>query len=127
MNSDRSLPDLLRDLLNQLTALIRDEGHLVRAEMTEKINQVSSGAGMLAAALAFGIGTIVILLMAGVYGLSEVVEPWLAALIVAGVALVLTLILAAMGKSRMKPRNLAPNRTVEQVRSDMNFAKEKAR
>ena len=68
MEQEKSLGTLMRDLLQQLSTLVRDEIQLARAEMTEKTNQVAAGAGMLGAALAFGIGAIVILLLALVLG-----------------------------------------------------------
>jgi uncharacterized membrane protein YqjE len=125
MEQEKSLGTLMRDLLQQLSTLVRDEIQLARAEMTEKTNQVAAGAGMLGAALAFGIGAIVILLLALVLVLDAVMQAWLAALLVGIAAAVVAMLLMNAGRSKMKARNLAPNRTIDSVRRDGQLAREK--
>ena len=63
------------------------------------------------------------LLAAAVLGLSNVVAPWLAAVIVGVVVLAIGGILAMMGKNRLKPQNLQPNRTIGTLRDDKRWAK----
>ena len=125
MEQEKSLGTLMRDLLQQLSTLVRDEIQLARAEMTEKTNQVAAGAGMVGAALAFGIGAIVILLLALVLVLDAVMQAWLAALLVGIAAAVVAMLLMNAGRSKMKARNLAPNRTIDSVRRDGQLAREK--
>ena len=125
MEQEKSLGTLMRDLLQQLSTLVRDEIQLARAEMTEKTNQVAAGAGMLGAALAFGIGAIVILLLALVLVLDAVMQAWLGALLVGIAAAVVAMLLMNAGRSKMKARNLAPNRTIDSVRRDGQLAREK--
>lgn len=127
MDQTKSLPDLMRDLLNQLTNLVRDEIQLAKAEMSEKTGELGSAAGMFGGALAFAVGGIVVLMMSGVYALSEVVQPWLAALIVGVGALILSFILLSAGKSKLSAKNLAPSRTARSVQSDAQLVKEKVR
>lgn len=125
--NNRSITELFRDLVEQASKMIRHEVGLARAEMMEKAGQASSGATMLAMALIFGIGAVVVLLGAAVIALSNVVAPWLAALIVGVIAALLAWAMAEKGKSDLRARNLIPNRTIESVRADTGLAKEKAR
>lgn len=123
--NEKPLSELVRDLMNQVSSMIRHEIGLARAEMSEKASQASSGVVMLGMALALGIGAIVILLMSAVVALNDVMEPWLSALIVGGVAALVAAAMAAKGKANLKARNLAPDRTVESLRSDAHFLREK--
>lgn len=125
--SDRPLSELLRDLVDQLSSIIRHEIGLARAEMAEKAGQAGSGVTMLALALILGIGAVVILLGAGVAALSEVMEPWASALVVGGAAALVAALMAAKGKSNLKPRNLAPSRTMHSMQADTRLVKEKVR
>ncbi|MGF1627446.1 MAG: phage holin family protein [Alphaproteobacteria bacterium] len=122
---EKPLSELMRDLVNQVASMIRHELGLARAEMSEKASQASSGVGMLAAALALGMAGLVILLMAGVFALDTVMEPWAAALIVGGAAVIVAWVLVAIGKSHLRARNLMPSRTLRSVQADVRFAKEK--
>lgn len=124
----RSTPSLIGDLIGHVTELFRKELMLARAELNEKTSQVTSAGGILAGALVFGIvgliflaGTLTLALIAA--GLSPV---W-AALIVGGVLTLLAVIMAMSGKSKLKPANLAPNRTVHSVQQDAKMAKERVK
>jgi hypothetical protein len=124
---DRPLSELLRNLVDQLSSIIRHEIGLARAEMSEKASKAGSGVTMLAMALVLGIGAVVILLGAGVAALSNVMEPWISALIVGGAAALVAALMAAKGKSNLKPGNLAPSRAMHSVQADTQLVKEKVR
>ncbi|MEQ9639900.1 MAG: phage holin family protein [Alphaproteobacteria bacterium] len=122
---DRSLPELMRDLIEQVGNLVRDEVRLARAETSEKLNIVKAAAGLLAGALAFAIGGIVIVLFAAAAALGQYMDAWLASLIVGVAALAVAAILVSVAKSQMTARELAPSRTAQSVRTDAQFLKEK--
>src|SRR4051794_41802898 len=85
MDDDRPLPDLMRDLSQQSTELIRQEIELAKAELRAKGKSAGVGAGMFGAAgliALFGVGALTACL---VLALATVMDAWLAALIVAGV------------------------------------------
>lgn len=123
--NEKSLPQLMRELVDQVSRMLRHEIDLARAEAGQKASQASSGATMLAVALVLGLGAVVTLLFAAVAALNLVMDAWLAALIVGGVAALIAAMLALKGRSNLKARNLMPSRTIETVRSDARFAKEK--
>jgi hypothetical protein len=125
--NDRPLSELLRDLVDQLSSIIRHEIGLARAEMSEKAGQAGSAIAMLAMALVLGTGAVVILLGAGVAALSNMMEPWASALIVGGAAALVAALMAAKGKSNLKPGNLAPSRAMHSVQADTQLVKEKVR
>ena len=124
-NYNRSVPEIFSSILNQLTNLFRKEMQLARTEVSEKVGQAVGGIVMVLIGAVLLIPALVILLQAGVAALIDAgMEAHWAALIVGGAALLLGAILAMIGVSRLKAENLAPKRTIEQLRQDTVVAKE---
>ncbi len=122
---DRSLPDLLSHALAQFGALIRTEMRLARAEITAKSKQAALGVGLIGAAALAGIGPIVLLLLALALWFVELgLSPPLAHLLAAVVGLLGCAGLALLGLNRLKPENLTPDRTLEEVQRDVATVKE---
>jgi len=121
----RSIPGILSDLIGQFTTLLRQETELARTEMSEKISSALMGVAMAAGAAVLLLPALVILLMAGVYGLSEGLEwpMWMSSMIVGGAALIIGLIIVAIGASRLKPSALKPEKTIKQLQEDAAMAK----
>ena len=119
---DKTIGTLISDLTRDITTLFRQEIRLVKTEMTEKVEQAESGMTMLAVGGAVAYAGFLILLAAAVLGLSLYLEPWLSALIVAAVALIIGLIMVVKGKSNLKARNLVPEKTVESLQRDKDLA-----
>jgi uncharacterized membrane protein YqjE len=124
---DGSVGELVRQLSEQTSTLIRQELRLATAELQEKGKHAGLGAGMFGGAglvALYGVGA---LIAAAIVGLGTLVEPWLAALIVGVVLLALAGIVALLGKQQVEqatpPR---PERAVESVQRDINTVKERA-
>jgi hypothetical protein len=128
---ERSLGQLLADLTNELTALVRNEIELAKAEVSEKLTQVGLGIAALAAGGLVLFAGFLILLDAAVFGLAKLLEPYgwpaLAALIVAVFTMLVGAIIMMIGRSSLKATNLAPRRIAESLRRDKNFVKEQVR
>lgn len=121
----RGIGDLLGDLGRQVSTLVRKEIDLARVEVTTSVGRMSRGAAMAGAGGAVLYAGLLILLVAAVLGLVEAgVEPWLSALIVALVVLVIGGALTAMGVNRIRETELAPKETAETVRDNVEFVKE---
>ena len=126
--NDRPIGELIKQLSQDTSTLIRQEMALARAEMTQKGRQAGKGAGLL------GAGGVVGLLAAGaltaffILLLSEVMEPWLAALIVAVVYGAIAAVLALTGKKEVQEAGPpVPEQTVETVKEDVQWAKTQPR
>lgn len=113
---------LFSELASDFSTLFRQEVALARAETSEKVAQARTGVVWLAAGGVIAFASLIILLMAAVYGLSEVMHPGWAALIVGGVALLIGLIAIASGRSHLKAKNMVPRRTTESLRRDADVA-----
>jgi len=125
--ADRPIGTLLSDLARQSGLLVRQEVALAKAEVLGKFGQLGSGAGFLAAGGMLCFAGLLYLMAAAVLGLAIVLAPWLAALIVGVVALVIGGAVAWLGKSRMQSDNLVPRRTIRSLKDDAEWAREQIR
>ena len=93
---------LVNQLSEQISVLVRDELTLARMEMTEKGKKAGTGAGLLGGAgvvALYGLGA---LLVTGGAALALVMPAWTAALIVAAVLFAVAGIAAVTGRSQVK-------------------------
>jgi hypothetical protein len=124
----RSISAILADLLSQFTALIRKEGQLARAEMSEKMREIALSFAFLVGGSVLLIPALVILLQAGMAALvvAGLAVGW-ASLAVGGVVLLIGLVLVAVGISRLKAQSLVPSKTIEQLQRDAALASHEIR
>src|SRR5215468_9193050 len=119
---------LVKQLSEQVSRLVRDELMLASEEMTGKAKTAAKGAGL------FGGGGILALYGGGclvacaVIALAGVLRPWLAALIV-GVALIVCAAIAALaGRGEVKKATPPiPGLAADSVKADVEQIKESAR
>jgi xanthine/uracil permease len=116
--NDSSVGGLLRQLTHEVPSLITKELALAKAELSESLRATKAGVGSVATGGAVLLGGFIVLLMSAVYGLSNVVEPWLAALIVGGVVVVIGLIMVSAGKKKFQASSFKPERTIHSVNKD---------
>lgn len=129
LRDDRSLGQILRDLRDETSTLLRQEVDLAKTEMSEKAATVGSNLGSVAVggAVAFaGALTLLAALTLGLISLmSEVmsrdVAMWLAPLLVG-------LVLAAVGYSlikkalqALKQEGIAPKRTTQSLKENKEW------
>jgi nitrate/nitrite transporter NarK len=125
---DRPTGELLRDLSDQTSTLVKQEMELAKAELQEKGKQAGLGAGMFGAAGLFGAGAFAALTAGLIAALDQAMELWLAALVVAVVYAVIAAVLAMTGKQRVKQAAPpVPEQAKESVKEDMEWAKTQAR
>lgn len=123
--SDKSIPELLSDVLAQLAKLIGNEFDLAKAELSSKAGQVARAVAMVGAGAVIMIPALVILLFAAAAGLMHAgfSDP-VAYLIVGVAAVLLSAILIGVGISRMSGDALKPSVTLDQLQRDKVAAKE---
>jgi Putative Actinobacterial Holin-X, holin superfamily III len=124
----RSVPELFGDVIGQLSTLLRKEGQLARTEISENISRAALGLGLIVGGAVLLIPALVVLLEAGVAALQESgMSPPAAAGIVGGCALVIGLILAAVGARWLKAKSLLPNKIIQQLQNDAATARRQMR
>jgi uncharacterized membrane protein YqjE len=125
---DRPTAELMKQLANETTTLVRQELELAKAEMVQKARPAGIGAGMFGAAAAaalLGLGALTAFL---ILALDGALPSWLAALIVALLWGAVAGVLAFLGRERVREAGPPkPEQTVESVREDVEVAKASAR
>jgi ABC-type transport system involved in cytochrome bd biosynthesis fused ATPase/permease subunit len=99
---ERSLGQLVSDLSEQASKLFRAEIELAKAEVTAKAQLMGMGAGMLTAAGVLALYVLAAAITTAILALSVVWAPWLAALVVTAFLLLVTVILALLGRRTIK-------------------------
>lgn len=124
---DQSFKSLLVELVNHTSRLVRQEIQLVQTETSEKTSQAMEGVFTIVAGLLVAFAALLVLLQALVVALANVVEPWLASLIVGVVVAVVAFALIKYGQSNLRARNLMPERTMRVVQSQREMVTERSR
>jgi hypothetical protein len=121
---DGSLPDALSSVVGDLADLFQKEMRLARAELSAKLaTKLQAGVWMSAAGV-LGLVAALLVVQAAVFGIASygIALHW-ASLIVAGAVAVLAAAFFLKGRSDAK-EELAPTRTINQVKRDIATAKE---
>ena len=122
-----STGELVKRLSEQVSVLVRDELKLAQLEMTRKGKQAGIGAGMFGASGLVALYGVACLLACAILGLSRVLEPWLAALIVGAALLAVSAVAALTGRARLKrAAPLVPTQAAGSVKADVNEIRERA-
>jgi len=119
----RKVSDVLQDIVGNIQQIIRSEVVLAKVEVKEKAQKASKPAAVLATGTILGLYGLGFLLLAAVYGLSLVMAPWLAALIVGGVLATASGILVAKSRTALKQIDPVPTKTVQAVKENVQWAK----
>lgn len=121
-----SIGELINDLSQDVTLLVRQEIQLAKVEMQQKLTRITTdlaslvAGGVVATLGGLALTAAVILLLIGPVGLS----PWLAALIVGAVLGVTGLVLVRRGVTDLKRTDPTPRRTLDTIRDDIELVKE---
>jgi uncharacterized membrane protein YqjE len=125
---DKSLGELLKQLLHDVKHLIDQEIALIKAEMNEKIMLLATVAGLFAGAAILGLFAFGVLTAAIVLVVDLWLPAWIAALIVTGAYLAIAGVLVLIARSRLKKAGgPVPEQTVETLKEEVAWAKEQGK
>jgi uncharacterized membrane protein YqjE len=115
---------LISDVPRLVTDLVKGELELAKLELIAKGKKAGIGAGLIFGALIVLLLFVTMLLTAAVLGLGEIMPPWLAALLVALVLLIVAAVLGFIGyKSVQKALPPKPERALKGLERDVNVIK----
>jgi hypothetical protein len=126
---DRPIGELLRQLSQETSTLVKQELELAKAEMAQKGKDAGVGAGFVGGGALFGLGAFGALTACVIALLATALDHvWLAALIVAVVYGAIGVVLARRGKDKIQEAAPpAPEQTVETVKEDVEWARTQTR
>ncbi len=130
-----SVGDLLKELTDESRTLVRQEVELVKVEMSEKIDHLTSQATSMAVGGAIAFAGLIVLLFAISEGMTALFAQFMSAELAIWLGpLVLAIVLAVIGysminsaKEKMRETSLRPEKAAYEARETKNWAKEKAR
>jgi uncharacterized membrane protein YqjE len=121
---ERPIGDLVKQLASQTSTLVRQELDLAKAEMSQKAATAGKGAGLIGGAALTGLLAAGALTACLILVLSEAMDAWLAALIVAVVMGAVAAVLGLAGRNKVREATPpVPEQTVETVKEDVEWAK----
>ena len=122
--TDPSVGQLMTQLSEQTSRLVRDEMALAQLELKETAKQAGKGAGLLSGAgvlALYGLGAAI---ATAIIGLALLLPLWAAALIVTAVLLIAAGIAALLGKKQVEQISPTPDRAVANTKLDVEEVKE---
>lgn len=123
--ADKSVGELVRNLSEDLSRLVRDELRLAQAEVGEKAKKAGIGIGAFGGAGAVALYGLGVLIAAAVLGLAVAVPAWLAALIVGVVLFLVAGVAALVGRRKLQQAGPpVPTRAIATTKADVAEIKE---
>jgi len=120
----RSLGELFASLSKDTTTLVRQEIELAKTEISEKVSETGKNVASLAVGGAIAYAALLFILAAIAVGLAQIMEPWLAVLIVGVVVAIIGLILVQKGMNALKHMNFVPQKTIATLKEDKEWAQQ---
>ena len=119
---DRPLGEITRELMNDVSTLVRQEVELAKAEMAQKGRTAVPGLQMLGGAGVVGLAAAGALTAFLILVLDLWLPAWAAAAIVGVVLAIIAFVLAKQGKERVEDAGKpVPEQTIESVKEDAEW------
>lgn len=132
--SSDSIPELLKELRDETTTLMRQEVALAKQELAEKVGKASRNAGYLIAGGVVAYAGVILVLAAvaalayaGLVaaGVSHIVSGWLAPLLVGLLVAAVGFAFVQKAISTLSNLSVVPEKTVKSIQRDKELIKEK--
>jgi uncharacterized membrane protein YqjE len=126
--ADRPIGELLRELGDEISTLVRQEIALAKVEIAEKTKPAVASAGMFGGTALLGLGAFGALTTFLIALIALWVPVWASALIVTAVYGIAAFVLAQTGKKKLhEAAPLIPEQTAQTVKEDIEWAKTRAK
>ena len=119
----RSVGDLLGEVTGDLSKLMRQEVALAKVELKEEAAKAGKAGGLLGGAGAVGYLVLVFLSLALMFALDNAMGIGWAALLTAVLLGIVAAVLFIVGRNRFKQVNPKPEQTLETLKEDVQWAK----
>jgi hypothetical protein len=122
--TQRTVPEVLNDIVGNLELIIRSEFRLAKSELKEETDKAAEPAATFGVGVAvcfYGLGA---LLLAAVYGLALIMSSWLAALLVGALSFLVGATLISSGSKQLKYLHAFPNKTIQSMEENVQWVKD---
>ena len=124
MPEERSISDILQDILTHLQGMVRYEARLAKAEIREELSRALSSGIWIVTGVLLALSAWLFLLWAAAYALSTAMPVWAAALVVAVATAAAAAVLIVGGIRTAKRIQPIPDQTVESVKETLGWLKQ---
>lgn len=124
-SGDVSLGELFSDLTTDLSTLVRKEIELAKTETIEKVSSAGRNVGMIVAGGLLAYAGLICVLIAIAIGLGNWIGYGLASLIVGVLVIILGFVLVQSGLAALKHMSVTPEKTIETLKDNTEWVKEK--
>lgn len=125
--TQRSIPEVLNDILGNMEMIMRSEFRLAKSELKEEADRAAKPAITFSVGMAFGFYALGAFLLAAVYGLALIMSTWMAALLVGTVLSLVGIALISSGRKQLKYLRAIPDKTIQTLEDNVQWAKDQIR
>jgi uncharacterized membrane protein YqjE len=122
---DKSLGELFGDLSSEFTGLVKTQVELAKVEVRSEVKKASRPAAMFGGAVLAGYMSLILLSFALAWALENVMDAGLAFLITGVLYAIVAGVLYMRARERAREVNMIPEQTVESVKEDVQWARQK--
>lgn len=120
---ERSITDVLQDILGNVQDIVRSEVRLVKSELLDELAKLKAAAPLLVVGAVTALMATLFLMWTAVYALALVVPMWAAVLIVAVLLAVVGGTTLSVGIKRLT-KIYPPKRTIASMKENVQWAKQ---
>ena len=124
MAGDRSVSDVLQDILRNVQDILRSEVRLAKAEIRQEVTQAASSALWVTVGVVGVLSAWMFLLWTAVYALGAILPMWAATLVIAVAMAGAGGVLITAGLRRFTRINPVPERTMESLKENLEWMKQ---
>jgi uncharacterized membrane protein YqjE len=125
--NERSTSEVLQDIIRNIQEIVRSEVRLAKIEIRDEASKAKSATQLIAAGAVTATFALLFLLLTVFYALAVVMSFWAAALIVGFVLSIIAGVTLSAGIKRFKQIHPTPERTVETIKENVEWAKQQTK
>jgi uncharacterized membrane protein YqjE len=125
--SDRSISEILQDVLRNLQSIVRSEVRLAKTEVGEELTKIKPAIVLLGIGAVCGLFGVLFLLLTTMYAMALALPLWASALVVAVVLMIITAITLKAGQKRMERVQPLPDKTIASMKENAEWARQQTK
>ena len=122
-NSNRSISQILQEIVDHVREIIRSEVRLAGAEVRQDVTEVAKASTLIAVGGVLALYGFGFILLGAVYALGTNIPLWLAAFIVGAGVSIAAAIFVQVGRKNMKQTSLKPDQTIRSLQENITWLK----
>ena len=124
MAGDRSVSDVLQDILRNVQDILRSEVRLAKAEIRHEARQAAASALWVTVGVVGALSAWMFLLWTAAYALATILPMWAATLVIAVAMAAAGSVSVATGLRRFTHITPMPERTIESLKENLEWMKQ---